>query len=92
MDSLKAYRDVKNSIDTALERVSTATELPLEEIQKMRNILLCPGIFFSLPTQEFFRGQGKIKVGTGTEKMKPNSSKITDGRRSASLQLNNAIR
>ena len=66
MDSLKAYRDVKNSIDTALEKgreegmakgmekekkasarrllsmglsdeqVSTATELPLEEIQKMR--------------------------------------------------------
>ena len=69
-DSLKAYRDVKNSIDTALERgreegmakglakgmekekiatarrllsmgfseeqVSTATELPLEEIQKLR--------------------------------------------------------
>ena len=27
--------------------------------------LLCLGIFFSLPTQEFFRGQGKIKVGTG---------------------------
>ena len=61
-DSLKAYRDVKNSIDTALEKgreegmekeklatarrllsmglsdeqVSTATELPLEEIQKMK--------------------------------------------------------
>ena len=61
-DSLKAYRDVKNSIDTALEKgreegmekeklatarrllsmglsdeqVSTATELPLKEIQKMR--------------------------------------------------------
>ena len=59
---LKAYRDVKNSIDTALEKgreegmekeklatarrllsmglsdeqVSTATELPLKEIQKMR--------------------------------------------------------
>ena len=33
MDSLKAYRDVKNSIDTALERVSTATELPLEVSQ-----------------------------------------------------------
>ena len=30
----------------------------------LSNILLCPGIFFSLPTQEFFRGQGKIKVGT----------------------------
>ena len=29
----------------------------------------CPGIFFSLPTQEFFRGQGKIKVGTETETM-----------------------
>ena len=74
MDSLKAYRDVKNSIDTALEKgreegmakcmaegmaegmakekiatarrllsmglseeqVSTATELPLEEIHKLR--------------------------------------------------------
>ena len=36
MDSLKAYRDVKNSIDTALERVSTATEFPQEEIQKMK--------------------------------------------------------
>ena len=73
-DSLKAYRDIKNSIDTALEKgreegmakglekgreegmekekistarrllsmgfseeqVSTATELPLEEIQKLR--------------------------------------------------------
>ena len=73
-DSLKAYRDIKNSIDTALEKgreegmakglekgreegmeneklatarrllsmglsdeqVSTATELPLKEIQKMR--------------------------------------------------------
>ena len=65
-DSLKAYRDVKNSIDTALEKgreegmaegmakekqstarrllsmglseeqVSTATELPLEEILKLR--------------------------------------------------------
>ena len=61
-DSLKAYRDVKNSIDTDLEKgreegmakeklstalrllsmglseeqVSTATELPLEEIQKLR--------------------------------------------------------
>ena len=35
-DSLKAYRDIKNSIDTALEKVSTATELPLEEIQKMK--------------------------------------------------------
>ena len=69
-DSLKAYRDVKNSIDTALEKgreegmakcmaegmekekistarrllsmglseeqVSIATELPLEEIQKLR--------------------------------------------------------
>ncbi len=32
MDSLKAYRDVKNSIDTALEKVSTATELPLEDV------------------------------------------------------------
>ena len=61
-DSLKAYRDVKNSIDTALEKgraegiekeklatahrllsmglsdeqVATATELPLEEIQKFK--------------------------------------------------------
>ena len=69
-DSLKAYRDIKNSIDTALEKgreegmakglakgmekekistarrllsiglseeqVSTATELPLEEIQNLR--------------------------------------------------------
>ena len=41
--------------------------------------LLCLGIFFSLPTQEFFRGQGKIKVGTGMEIMKPESTKITDG-------------
>ncbi len=41
--------------------------------------LLCLGIFFSLPMQEFLRGQGKIKVGTGTEKMKPESSKIIDG-------------
>jgi len=35
------------------------------------NSLLCPGIFFSLPTQEFFRGQGKIKVGTETKKTLP---------------------
>ena len=65
-DSLKAYRDIRNSIDTALEKgreeglakgmekekiatarrllsmgfseeqVSTATELPLEEIQNLR--------------------------------------------------------
>ena len=41
--------------------------------------LLCLDIFFSLPTQEFFRGQGKIKVGTGTEILKPESSKIIDG-------------
>ena len=34
------------------------------------NSLLCPGIFFSLPTQEFFRGQGKIKVGRETKKKK----------------------
>ena len=27
------------------------------------NFCLCPSIFFSLPTQEFFRGQGKIEVG-----------------------------
>ena len=32
----------------------------------LSNIFLCLGIFFSLPTQEFFRGQGKIKVGTET--------------------------
>ena len=38
--------------------------------------LLCLG---TLPTQEFFRGQGKIKVGTGAEIMKPESSKIIDG-------------
>ena len=36
--------------------------------------LLCPGIFFSLPTQEFFLGQGKIKVGIGTETMTPNDA------------------
>ena len=41
--------------------------------------LLCLGIFFSLSTQEFFRGQGKIKVGTEMEIMKPESSKIIDG-------------
>ena len=41
--------------------------------------LLCLGIFFSLPTQEFLRGQGKIKVGRGMEIMKPESSKIIDG-------------
>ena len=48
--------------------------------------LLCLGIFFSLSTNEFlpahariFPGQGKIKVGTGTEFMKPESSKIIDG-------------
>ena len=41
--------------------------------------LLCLGIFFSLPTQEFFRGQGKIKVGTGAGIMKPESLKIIDG-------------
>ena len=40
---------------------------------------LCPRNNFSLPTQEFFRGQGKIKVGTGTEIMKPESLKIIDG-------------
>ena len=41
------------------------------------NFLLCPGIFFSLPTQEFFRGQGKIKVGTET-KNAPTSSPIQE--------------
>ena len=40
--------------------------------------LLCL-FFFSLPTQEFFRGQGKIKVGTVAEIMKPESLKIIDG-------------
>ena len=30
--------------------------------------LPCPGIFFSLPTQKFFRGQGEIKVGTEIKK------------------------
>ena len=34
MDSLKAYRDVKNSIDTALEKVSTATELHWRKFRK----------------------------------------------------------
>ena len=38
--------------------------------------LLCLGIFFSLPTQEFFRGQGKIKVGTETEIMHLISRKL----------------
>lgn len=33
--------------------------------------LLCLGIFFSLSTQEFFRGQGKIKVGTGMVSFPP---------------------
>ena len=28
-------------------------------------------IFFSLPTQEFFRGQGKIKVGTSWTYARP---------------------
>ncbi len=32
--------------------------------------------FFSLPTQEFFRGQGKIKVGTETEIMHLISRKL----------------
>ena len=32
------------------------------------NVGNCPWYFFSLPTQEFFRGQGKIKVGTGMDK------------------------
>ena len=36
----------------------------------LSNTLLCRGIFFSLPTQEFFRGQGKIKVGTGMDNFK----------------------
>ena len=30
----------------------------------------CIRSFFSLPTQEFFRGQGKIKVGTGMDNFK----------------------
>ena len=38
--------------------------------------LLCSGIFFSLPTQEFFCGQGKIKVGTETEIMHLISRKL----------------
>lgn len=37
------------------------------------------GCFFSPCPLLFFRGQGKIKVGTGTEIMKPESSKIIDG-------------
>ena len=41
--------------------------LPIPQ-NSLSNTLLCPGIFFSLPTQEFFRGQGKIKVGTETKK------------------------
>ena len=40
--------------------------------------LLCLGIFSPYPLL-FFRGQGKIKVGTGAEIMKPESSKIIDG-------------
>ena len=40
--------------------------------------LLCLGIFSPCPLL-FFRGQGKIKVGTGAEIMKPESSKIIDG-------------
>ncbi|MBD8970015.1 MAG: hypothetical protein EGR93_00240 [Prevotella sp.] len=38
-----------------------------------------PGYIFLPAHARIFRGQGKIKVGTGTKKMKPNSSKITDG-------------
>ena len=49
--------------------------------------LLCLGIFFSLPMQEFLPAHARIFpwagknscVGTGTEKMKPESSKIIDG-------------
>ena len=62
MDSLKAYRDVKNSIDTALKRVSTATELPLEEIQKMRKcgISFSAQIYFSpCPRKNFSMGREK---------------------------------
>ena len=62
MDSLKAYHDVKNSIDTALEKVSTATELPLEEIQKMRKcgISLSAQIYFSpCPRKIFSVGREK---------------------------------
>ena len=33
-------------------------------------LAIAHGIFFSLPTQEFFRGQGKIKVGTGMDNFK----------------------
>ena len=51
-----------------------------------------PRYIFLPAHARIFPWAGKIKVGTGTEKMKPNSSKITDGRRSASLQLNDAIR
>ncbi len=34
MDSLKAYRDIKNSIDTALEQVSTATNFHWRKFRK----------------------------------------------------------
>ena len=51
-----------------------------------------PRYIFLPAHARIFPWAGKIKVGTGTEKMKPNSSKITDGRRSDSLQLNDAIR
>ena len=44
------------------------SETVVVTVDIMLRLALCPGIFFSLPTQEFFRGQGKIKVGTETKK------------------------
>ena len=63
MDSLKAYRDVKNSIDTALEMVSTATELPLEEIQEMREYPSLPRYIFLPAHARIFPWAGKNKSG-----------------------------
>ena len=51
-----------------------------------------PRYIFLPAHARIFPWAGKNKSGTGTEKIKQNSSKITDGRRSASLQLNDAIR
>ena len=70
-DSLKAYRDVKNSIDTALEQVSTATELPLEEIQEMREYPSLPRYIFLPAHARIFPWAGKNKSGYRDEKMKP---------------------
>ena len=51
-----------------------------------------PRYIFLLAHARIFPWAGKNKSGYRDGKMKPNSSKITDGRRSASLQLNDAIR